>query len=166
MTLRARFFLSKILIVGFCAHCFLPYLGLRFEGCHTMFSNFKVTPDLKKNNHLFFPQFHFSSLGYFSHLKNISIQWRKIPTPIDRELEKFLTTSVWVNNESVRWSFWNLCSAGHQIQAELVEYPGGGSISGDPCEIEKLSKPNKWVPIQLFPPNDQFELTINTEGFL
>lgn len=166
MTWRARFFLSELLICGFCIHCFLPYLGLRFEGCHTMFSNFKITPNLNKNNHLFFPQFHFSSLGYFSRLKSISVHWDKTPTSIDRELEKFLMTSVWINNEAARWSFERLCSTGHKIQADFVEYPGGIRLSGNLCEIERFTKPNKWIPIQLFPPNDQFELAIISEGVL
>lgn len=166
MKSRIRIILSVFLVLGFGTHCFLPYLGLRFEGCHTMFSNFRVSPDLKRNNHFFIKQLNMASVGYYSYLQNSSITWSSEPNNIEIELEKFLKASPWINNQALSWALARLCTASHQIQADFVKYPHKISFSGNLCDLKEFQKPNKRIPIQLFPPNDRYELAILAEGFL
>ena len=160
MKSRKRSFFCLLLIVFFLVHNFLPYLGLRFESCQTMFSNLRFSPSGNLNNHLVIGQFKLSDLGTYLNLVELKIIWRSPPSAIERQKELFLRNSRWVNTEALHWILSSLCSRVEFISAsvtlDLLRYQKINNLCGDSSYLT----PHWWIPIQLYPPNDSYELKV------
>jgi len=164
MKSKKRASLCFLLIGVFFIHNLLPYLGLRFESCQTMFSNLRLSPNGQLNNHLVTGQFRISDLGTYLNLKELSIIWRSPPSLIEEEKELFLKKSRWVNTEALRWILKSICNRAEIISAsvtqDLLTYQRINNLCDDPI----YTTPHWLIPIQLYPPNDGYELKLIEPG--
>lgn len=149
---------SQILILLFLTHNLLPYFGLRFESCQTMFSNFEISPDGGLNNHFFFRQSSLSDLGTYVSLRDLQIKWQQPPSVKHETQEIFLREASWLNVEALRWILKGMCSQVEFISAEVSQDRLSYRKIKNLCLNEYYNNPRLFIPIQLYPPSDSYEL--------
>ena len=131
---RVRVVLAA-LIVAFTAWNFMPYAGVAYNSCQTMFSGLRAQRG--QNNHLFMPQAAWSDLA-----DAVELDVRVSPEPTSRRLAamaRFLARGRG-NLEAVRVAVAGLCDAGLEVRV------AGASACDDP----RLSRPRWWLPFSLY----------------
>ncbi|NBX75172.1 MAG: hypothetical protein EBQ92_01295, partial [Proteobacteria bacterium] len=155
--------ISRAIVLLFLAHNFLPYFGLRFESCQTMFSNFLISADGRSNNHYLFPQTRGSDLGTYLKLRDLKIYWRTAPSLRYQTQEAFLRKASWVNVEALRWILRGMCIQAELISAEVSQDFQTYQSIKNLCLDKFFSFPRLFIPIQLYPPSDGYELKIKEQ---
>lgn len=145
----------RLRAIGLCAvalfavHNALPYLGLRYESCQTMYSGLRTSA--VGNNHLIAPQVSFGDIAtYFTDVRVSAPATADPEAAVD--VGRLNRPDQYVNAEALRVIVRRLCRGGQPIRLSLRE-PGGDRIDvRDACIVERFSRPGWWIPVRLYTP--------------
>jgi hypothetical protein len=138
---------ATLLCVAYFVNNALPYVGLRFEGCQTMFSGLITLG--RSNNHWFMPQlFDGSPDDYISDL-----QVKIAPQPLREDDLRLLSWMrrgpVRHNFEAVKWAVWRLC---RRLTLQGVQFREGQTTVMSIAPCTDVPHPNFALPFRLYPP--------------
>jgi hypothetical protein len=127
-----------------------------------MFSNLEISPDGRLNNHLLIPQNRASDVGTYLALRDLKIVWRLPPSLKHKGQEAFLRKANWVNLEALRWILREMCNQVESISAEVSQNLVNYRSTKNLCQNKDYTVPRVYIPIEVYPPNDDWELKILT----
>jgi hypothetical protein len=141
--------------VLFATHNFLPYLGLRWESCQTMYSGLRT--GRSGNNHLFVPQWSLSSVNTYYRVATLEIQ--PPPTASDPSELRSLGAAikqlpdVTVNDEALRRIVHTACRANRRVKLDYRTVEGDRiAVSVDDACRDPRFQPRRWFPVELYDP--------------
>jgi hypothetical protein len=139
----------------FAAHNFLPYLGLRWESCQTMYSGLRT--GRWGNNHLFLPQWSVSSINTYYRVAEIEIH----PPPAASDPSELRSLGdaikqlpdVVVNDEALRRIVQTACQANRRVKLDYHTVEGDRiAVSLDDACRDRRFQPRRWFPVELYDP--------------
>jgi hypothetical protein len=150
--LPATMFLTWAL---FAAHNLLPYLGIRWESCQTMYSGLRT--GRSTNNHLFMPQWSLSSVNTYYRVGTLEVH----PPPAESDAPEIRSLGdaikqlpgVVVNDEALRRIVDTACRARRRVKLAYSSVEGERmAVSlNDACGDPRF-QPRRWLPVELYDP--------------
>jgi hypothetical protein len=139
----------------FAVHNFLPYLGVRWESCQTMYSGLRT--GRSGNNHLFLPQWSLSSVNTYYRVAALEIQ--PPPTASDPAELRSLGDAikqlpdVVVNDEALRRIVHTACRAKRRVKLDSRTVEGDRiAVSLEDACGDPRFQPRRWFPVELYDP--------------
>jgi hypothetical protein len=139
--------------VAFAIHNFLPYLGLRWQSCQTMYSGLRT--GRTTNNHLFVPQWSLSSVNTYYRVARFELD-PPVPASETSDL-RFIPeaikdlSNVVVSDEGLRRIVHNACRARRTVRLDYRTMEGDRVTLDDAC-LDSRFQPRAWLPVELYDP--------------